>query len=403
MKAHGGFGFTLGRYDRSRELVIDPLLVYSKYYGGTLDENVQGIAVDSQGNAYIAGYTFSGNLPTTAGSFRPSPPFEPNGGGITGFVAKFNAAGTQLIYATYLAGFAADPYFSTNFVSAIAVDSSFNAYITGVTSSANFPLKNPVQSVCGPANNIGQSCQATPYSTCVDDQETDMFVLKLDSTGAAPIYSTYLGGSGDDGGTGITVNAAGEAFVVGYTQSNIDYESCGRCPTAPADRVGYPTTASAYLGAPVITDQACKVNSGGYRFPVLTKLSSSGPSATFSWPAISGATQYWLDVGTLPYVGNVFGGSVGTNTSKLVTGLPADGRTVYLTIYTQLNGSYFDSGGAYLRNSYTYTAGRIGAITSPAPSSTLSGATVTWSAYWEPRRRSATFSPAMWGRLRRIR
>ena len=85
---------------------------------------------------------------------------------------------------------------------------------------------------------------------------------------------------------------------------------------------------------------------------------------------------------------DIFGGSVGSNTAKLVTGLPVDGRKSYLTIYTQLNGSYLDSSGAYFRNSYTYIAAKIGAITNPAPSSTLIGSTVTFN--WSPYSGGAT-------------
>ena len=97
-----------------------------------------------------------------------------------------------------------------------------------------------------------------------------------------------------------------------------------------------------------------------------------GPTVTFTWTAGTGATEYWLDVGTAPFVGNIFGGSVGAVTSKQVGGLPADGSTVYATIYTKINGSYFDGNGAYIRNSSSYTAVRVATIISPAPGSTLS-------------------------------
>jgi len=103
-----------------------------------------------------------------------------------------------------------------------------------------------------------------------------------------------------------------------------------------------------------------------------------GATATFAWAAVPGANEYWLDVGTAPFVGNIAAGSVGLATARQVTGLPTDGSTVFATLYTKVNGSYQDSTGAYLRNSYTYTAVRIGAISVPAPNSVLGGATVTF-------------------------
>jgi len=109
----------------------------------------------------------------------------------------------------------------------------------------------------------------------------------------------------------------------------------------------------------------------------------NGPNAVFSWSAVSGANEYWLDVGTSPYVGNIASGCVGANTARLVTGLPLDGSTIYATLYTKINGSYQDGTGAYLRNSYSYSTVRIAAITSPAPGTILSSSTTTfsWSAY----------------------
>jgi hypothetical protein len=108
-----------------------------------------------------------------------------------------------------------------------------------------------------------------------------------------------------------------------------------------------------------------------------------GSSATFTWIAGAGATAYWLDVGTAPSLGNIFGGNVGSVTSKLVTGLPLDGSTVYVTLYSNVNG-------VWQGNSYTYAAlSQKAAITSPAPGSTLHGSSITFnwtasgaSAYW---------------------
>jgi hypothetical protein len=145
--------------------------------------------VDSAGNAYVTGGTGSPNFPTAS-------PIQATFGGGTydGFVAKLNATGSALIYSTYLGGSGSD------IGSGVALDSSGNAYVTGITSSTNFPTANPLQPTFGGGPN-------------------DAFVTKLNAAGSALAYSTYLGGSGDDGGSGITVDSAGDAYVTGSTGS----------------------------------------------------------------------------------------------------------------------------------------------------------------------------------------
>jgi hypothetical protein len=187
-------------------------LVYSTYLGGSVghsdngmiggfntgNDGGSGIAVDSSGNAYITGSTFSTNFPTAS-------PFQSANASAfanNAFVTKLNAAGTALVYSTYLGGSLAD---SGN---GIAVDSSGNAYITGNTSSTNFPTANPFQSANAGAG-LGTS---------------NAFVTKLNAAGNALVYSTYLGGSGvnafaGDFGNGIAVGSSGNAYVTGVTQS----------------------------------------------------------------------------------------------------------------------------------------------------------------------------------------
>ncbi len=191
LKDQSHVGFQLGAYDATRPLVIDPVLVYSTYLGGNASEEMSGIAVDSSGNAYVMGTTNSGNFPTTSGALQTSP----GGGESDVFVAKLNATGTALLYATYLGGRASD----TNQLGGIAVDSSGNAYVTGETSSTDFPT--------------------TPgaFQTTYNGGLHDVFVAKLNATGSALSYSTYLGTSEGERGFGIAVDSAGQAYVTGTT------------------------------------------------------------------------------------------------------------------------------------------------------------------------------------------
>src|SRR3989442_681315 len=197
---HGGYvlkdphqiGFQIAAYDRSRPLVIDPVLFYSTYLGGSGSEEGLGIAVDTAGNAYVTGPTYSTNFPTTPGAFQTT-----FGGDIDAFVTKLNPIGSALVYSTYLGGSARDEAMG------IALDAAGNAYVTGNTFSSDFPTSpGAYQTTFGGGLSVG-----------------DAFVAKLDPTGSALIYSTYLGGSGDDRGWGIALDSSGNAYVVGATSS----------------------------------------------------------------------------------------------------------------------------------------------------------------------------------------
>jgi hypothetical protein len=186
------YGFEVAGYDSSQPLVIDPVLSYSSYLGGTAMDYGIGIAVDNGGNAYVVGFTYSPDFPTTnavAGSLHGGP------GDRDAFVVKLNATGSDFVYATYLGGSNGDEG------SAIAVDNDGNAYVTGKTGSPDFPLQNPLQP------------QITPC--CVGDA----FVTKLNAAGNALVYSTYLGGSNYDEARGISVDPDRNAVVVGMTLS----------------------------------------------------------------------------------------------------------------------------------------------------------------------------------------
>jgi len=187
--------FQVAPYDRHRPLIIDPVLSYSTYLGGSSGDAGTGIAVDFTGNAYVTGYTSSTNFPGASSSTIQST----WGGGFyafyDAFVAKINPAGSALIYSTYLGGSGDDQG------TGIAVDFAGNAYVTGSTTSTDLPgtSSSTIQSTYGGG--------------------ADAFVAKINPAGSALVYSTYLGGSATDAGDGIAVDFTGNAYVTGYTLS----------------------------------------------------------------------------------------------------------------------------------------------------------------------------------------
>src|SRR5215213_9774494 len=184
----GRVRFELGEYDASLPLVIDPVLVYSTYLGGSFGDDARAVAVDSAGSAYVVGFTSSDDLPTA------SPLQATNTGAVSKvFVSKFNPAGTALVYSTYLGGNSSAEAFG------VGVDSSGNAYVTGAAGDG-FPLVNPLQPNHGGGGR-------------------DTFVAKLNAAGSALVYSTYLGGGGGEIGADIAVDSSGNAYVTGVTSS----------------------------------------------------------------------------------------------------------------------------------------------------------------------------------------
>ena len=187
MERDGTVGFQVGAYDHKRPLVIDPVLTYSTYLGGSSMDAVTSVAVDGMGNAYIAGWTTSADLPTV------NPVHAQQSGSVDAFVAKLGPGGNSLVYCTYLGGRGDDRAF------AVAIDSSGSAYVTGWTGSSAFPTVAPAQSTLAGGK--------------------DAFVAKLNPAGNALVYSTYLGGAANESGNGIAVDSSGNAYVTGYTYS----------------------------------------------------------------------------------------------------------------------------------------------------------------------------------------
>ena len=240
-------GFRLGRYDRAKTLVIDPGLVFSTFLGGSGDPNEaligggsNAIAVDAAGNTYVTGSVYSTSFPVTQGAFQAT---DPNAS-FTSFVTKLNAAGTALVYSTYLGGSGADQG------SAIAVDAAGNAYVAGQTDSTNFPVT---------AGALQKTNKGAAEGTVTG------FVAKLNPSGTSLIYSTYVGGSTYDGATAIAVDAAGDAYVVGQTSST-DF---------PVTQGAYQTTNNA-LAEQTSNAFVAKLNPAGTALIYATYLGGSG-------------------------------------------------------------------------------------------------------------------------------
>jgi len=234
-------------------------LVYSTYLGGSGDDNGTSIGVDAAGNAYVMGGTSSTNFPTTAGAFQRT-----FGGGISdAFVTKLNPAGSGLVYSTYLGGSGSEGGFG------IAVDAGGNAYVTGHTGSTNFPTTTGA------------------FQTSFGGGGFDAFVTKLNSTGSALVYSTYLGSSGTDNGNGIAVDAAGNAYVTGDTTS-----------------ANFPTTTGAFQ----------TTFRGGFDDAFVTKLNSTGSALVYSTYLGGSSTDNGTSI-AVDAVGNAYvtGGTFSTN------------------------------------------------------------------------------------------
>ena len=188
LKSKYEVGFQIAPYDPTIPLIIDPTVVYISYIRGGFDDVVSHIAVDSDGNAYVTGRTNSLSIATgnaVQNTFK--------GGTSDAFVTKFNSEG-KVVYSTYLGGSFAD------IGTTIAVDSSGNAYISGITSSSDFPVFNSLQA------NYGGGL-------------SDAFIAKINPTGDALIFSSFLGGARTDVGSGIAVDADNNIYLTGFTDS----------------------------------------------------------------------------------------------------------------------------------------------------------------------------------------
>jgi hypothetical protein len=330
----------LGRYDRARPLVIDPVFSYATYFGGSVDERAWDIAVDKvSGEAYIAGETTSAQL---AGAVQAAGTNGVYGGGTTAggdaFVAKLNSNGTSVVWLTYLGGNSHDGALG------VAVDAAGCAYVTGFTGSTNFPT----------VGALGTNIHGNPITTTNIHGDViafwgyplDGFVTKLDTNGtlsASGAYSAFLGGDGVDEGIGIAVDSTGAAYVTGLTEST-------NLPTTNALQASFGGTQDAFVA---------KVRPDGSAFEYLTYLGGTNTDRG-DGIAVDGAgyayvtgfttsSNFWstnvvLGIAAVQPQINIASNTVTTNivlfADAFVVKLYPDGSLFYSTFLGGSNGDY---------------------------------------------------------------
>ncbi|MCS1350051.1 SBBP repeat-containing protein [Mechercharimyces sp. CAU 1602] len=295
-----GFEIKIQEFDPSSVLIIDPVVFYSTYIGGSDDDEALSIAVDSIGNAYVTGETDSTDFPVTSGAFQSM-----NAGGEDVFVSKLNANGSSLLYSTYLGGTEDD------MGNGIAVDVLNNAYVTGETDSTNFPITSGAFQTLFTGNSM-------------------VFATKLNASGTSLVYSTFLGGSGSDQGNGVDVDDSNFAYITGQT-----------------DSTDFPVTSGAFQAVfgGIIDGFITKLNIAGSMLVYSTFLGGSGPDASNGISVdtsgsayvtgITGSTDFPVTSGAFQ---TVYGGSLDAYITKFN---PAGSSLVYSTF---LGGSDGDGG-----------------------------------------------------------
>ena len=313
--------FQIANYDRSKPLVIDPTLAFSTYLGGSDQDGGNGIAVDAAGNAYITGFTLSTNFPVTPGAFKTVK------AGIAetdAYVTKMNATGTALIYSTYFGGGVRD---SGN---DIEVDAAGNAYVTGLSDSSDLPT-------------TPGAFRTTPAG----GDEFNSFAMKLNTTGTALVYSTFLG---PGSASGIAVDSAGSAYITGQAGT------------------GYPTTPGAFQTVSEGSSEAfvTKLNSTGTALIYSTFLGGGGFDLAADIAIDSGGNAYvtgQAETG-FPVTPGAFQ-TIGSGTDAFVTKLNSTGTA--LVYSTLLGGTSTDSGNGIAVNpaGNAYVVGGTGSSNFP--------------------------------------
>ncbi|WP_428312727.1 Calx-beta domain-containing protein [Hydrocarboniphaga sp.] len=325
--------FELGDYDRNRALVIDPVLIYSSYLGGSGNDfasgGTYGIAVNAKGELYVIGSTQSANFPTQS---PRQPAHAADGGTFDVFVSKFAADGQSLVYSTYLGGSGSDQGFG------IALNTAGEAYITGSTNSVDFPVSAALY-----PNRSGNT---DPEVTA-----SDAFVSRISADGQTLVYSSYLGGSDDDNaqygsdvGYSIALDSGGAFYVAGRTSS---VHTSNSDPDNPTTAVLFPTTPGAVQTTP---------GSGSAADAFVTKFAADGQSLAYStllggsgnelaYAIAVGASQQAYVTGITQSTDfplqSALQGSSGGGTDAFVASLAANGQALRYSTY--LGGSGTDT------------------------------------------------------------
>ena len=323
LQGQGEVSFRIADYDHNRELVIDPILAYGTYLGGANGyggQEMNGIAVDSAGNAVIVGDTVASTYPLVN-------PLQPTlKGGTDCFVTKINAEGTALLFSTFLGGSGFD------YSSGIALDPQGNIYVSGSTESTDFPTLHPFQAALRGMENA--------------------FVTKIKADGSSLLYSTYLGGSGQERGGAIAVDRQSRAYVTGSTTST-DFPVRNAIQSAfggvedvfvtKLNTTGNALLYSTYLGG---SDQEID---GGIAVDTTNNVYVDGSTSSLDFP-IAHAIQ--------PKFGGGF-------QDCFVTKIRADGRAILYSTYLGGSDQEFASAVAVDSSDNAYVAG--GTVSSDFP------------------------------------
>jgi hypothetical protein len=296
--------FQLGDYDHEKRLVIDPVLSYFSYLGGSGNDVVgegcpscdylagQAAAVDAAGDLYIAGYTDSTNFPTQS-PFAPAPTKASGVRGPWAFVTKFAPDAKTLIFSTYLGG-----TLGADYGYGLALDSNGNAFVVGVTGSNDFPVTPGVyQTLCAPnfTNNTAgfSNCSGT-------NGQSSAWVSKFSPTGAL-LASTFLGGTQAGQASAVAVDSAGRPYVTGWTYPDANLPQVG----GQTKQAGFPTTPGALQSQPTVTS-----TTGAYQDVPDAYVSVFNPTlTTLVYSTLFGDTQL-INPNVTEYTGLTYGTAV---------------------------------------------------------------------------------------------
>jgi hypothetical protein len=294
--------FRVGAYDRGAPLTIDPVVVYSSYLGGSSQSSpVNGAALNASGQLYVAGTTNAVDFPTTPGVIFPTCPVPESGSTKCGassqsaaFVAKIAANGQSLVYSTYLGGSGSGNGGSgADTAVGVAVTANDEAWVAGNTNSDNFPITpDALQLNCSPVwtdfnNNTGQYTNVGPscgnYNTGGEYVygNASPYVVKLNSTGTAILYGTFLGGTQSNYIVGVALDTAGNVYVAGSAVS----PNPSVVGPVNGTNFNFPVTAGAYQGAgsQFWTPFVSEISADGHTLLYSSFIGGCGPGSCSSY------------------------------------------------------------------------------------------------------------------------